>query len=172
MGSGPCCQVPVHSRESGWILSAGVLTLGPAYRLRVSGSLGLLFVHLTGWECEGSRLGCCASCFLGMGAWLGDAALGLPWCPGSVPGCCLGAARCGHYLPATSSVKPPVSFLLSMSHHGQYLMSCYCIYCVVLLLSFLSLPLPSFPLSPSPTYLFLLVTSCPPVWSGSTPSAV
>lgn len=138
MRSRPCCQVPVHSLESGWTPSAGGLPI-------VSGSLRLLFAHLTGWECRGSRLSRCVSCFLGMGSWLGDAALGLPWCPGSLPDCCLGAARCSHYLPATSSVKPPASFLLSVSHHGQYLMSCYLIYCVVLLLSFLSLPLPLFP---------------------------
>lgn len=164
MGSGPCCQVPVHSLESGWILSAGGLPI-------VSGSLRLLFARLAGWECGGSRLGRRVSCFLGMGSWPGDAPLGLPWCPGSLPDCCLGAARCGHYLPATSSVTTscflPAIRVPSRSISDVLLLHLWRGFVVVILVS------PSPPLfSPSPTYLFLLVTFCPPVWSGSTPSAV
>lgn len=67
--------------------------------------------------------------------------------------------------------QPPASFLLSVSHQGQYLMSCYCIYGVVLLLSFLSLPLPLFSL-PAPLISSFLSLSVPLSGPGSTPSAV
>lgn len=165
MGSRPCCQVPVHSLESGWTLSAGGLPI-------VSGSLYLLFARLTSLECGGSRLGRCASCFLGMGSWLGDAwvlpgALGLfptaAWVRQGVVPATPSYIQCqtSCFFPAIRVPSWPISDVLLLHLLRGF---------VVVILVSASPPL--FPLSPSPTYLFLLVTSCPSVWSGSTPSAV